>query len=149
MSVHTLVSTSMDAFYCARAWFQCPWIQVCLHVVPSSLCSSKSPSKLNIVSMMTDTLTDRMGCTPILSGKLSIKISKMPLTKTMTFTVHVNKAYYWNRRGFQIGLKVHTCTLLTYNVIVHTYECTDIHVGCTVQCTCVLYITITRCVNPL
>ena len=99
--------------------------------------------------MMTDTLMGKMGWTPILSGKLSIKISKMPLTKTMTFTVHVNKAYYWNRRGFQIGLKVHTCTLLAYDVTVHTYECTDIRVGCTVQCTCVLYITITRCVDPL
>ena len=47
-----------------------PWtIKVCLHVA----CPSKPPSTFSIVPMVIDTLTARMGCTLILSIKVSVK----------------------------------------------------------------------------
>ena len=44
-------------------------LKLCLHI--TSLCPSPSelPSKFNIVSMITDTLMGKMGCTPILTIK--------------------------------------------------------------------------------
>ena len=47
--------------------------KVCLHVTSSSPYLSKSPSKLNFLTMAMDTLLGKMDCMPILSITVSVK----------------------------------------------------------------------------
>ena len=59
-----------------------PWkitltLKACLHVPSPSLGPSPSPSKYNIVPMMTVRWTGRMGTEPILSVKQSVSIDTM------------------------------------------------------------------------
>ena len=53
-------------------------MKVCLHVTSRSRCLSKSLSKLNMVSMVMDTLMGKMGCTPILSSNILAVKEKRP-----------------------------------------------------------------------
>ena len=62
-------------------------VNVYLHVMSPWL----SPSTSNIVSETMDALIGKMGCLPILSINCESKKSKVPLTKTLTLTEHVNE----------------------------------------------------------
>ena len=46
----------------------------------------------NIVSMVMDTLTGKLGCTPILCQSVPSRRSNVPLTKTVTLTLRTNEA---------------------------------------------------------
>ena len=48
-------------------------VKVCLCVTSPSPCHSKTSSKFYIVQMVTDTLTGKLGCTPFLTMKVSVK----------------------------------------------------------------------------
>ena len=72
-------------------------LNVYLHVMSPSMC----PSKFNVVSMVTNTSTSNIGYTPCLSVKVSHQKSlKMPLTKTVTLTVHVKESLNFNPDDF-------------------------------------------------
>ena len=55
----------------------CSQVNACFHVPSQSPCPSPSPSKYNIVPMVTVCLTGRMGTQPILSAKWSVSIDTM------------------------------------------------------------------------
>ena len=87
----------------------CEPFKVCSHVTLASPCPLNLLSKFNIMLIVMDTLTGKMGCTPILSKCLSER-STVPLTKTVMWTVRVNEVL---RSVYTYCFCPHLCQIYT------------------------------------